>query len=89
MTLTLTLTPELEARLAHYADASGKPKEAVAAELLATLPEPIATPAATRRVAGLGKGNVLWMSDDFNDPLPDEYWDSPVFPEAMTPESVT
>lgn len=25
------------------------------------------------RVAGLYKGKV-WMSDDFNDPLPPEYW---------------
>lgn len=25
------------------------------------------------RVFGLGKGKI-WMSDDFNDPLPDEFW---------------
>ncbi|GEM_PF-614283 len=26
-----------------------------------------------RRVAGLHRG-MIWMSDDFNDPLPDEFW---------------
>jgi hypothetical protein len=26
-----------------------------------------------RRVAGLHEGQI-WMSDDFNDPLPDEFW---------------
>ena len=25
------------------------------------------------RVFGLGRGKI-WMSDDFNDPLPDEFW---------------
>lgn len=25
------------------------------------------------RVAGLHRGNV-WMSEDFNEPLPDEFW---------------
>jgi antitoxin (DNA-binding transcriptional repressor) of toxin-antitoxin stability system len=27
-----------------------------------------------RRVAGLGKGEVLYMSEDFDDELPDEFW---------------
>ncbi len=26
-----------------------------------------------KRVMGLHKGEI-WMSDDFNDPLPDEFW---------------
>lgn len=26
-----------------------------------------------KRIAGLGKG-TMWMSDDFNDELPDEFW---------------
>lgn len=30
-------------------------------------------PAIRQRVAGLDKG-TLWMSDDFNDELPDEFW---------------
>jgi prevent-host-death family protein len=39
---------------------------------LATLP---------KRPLGLFKGQI-WMSDDFDDPLPDEFWDSPVFPDG-------
>jgi len=31
-------------------------------------PEPV-----KKRVLGLNKGQV-WMSDDFNEPLPDEFW---------------
>lgn len=27
-----------------------------------------------RRVAGLGKGEVIYMSKDFDDELPDEFW---------------
>ena len=26
-----------------------------------------------QRIAGLGRGKI-WMSEDFNDPLPDEFW---------------
>ena len=26
-----------------------------------------------KRVAGLGEGTI-WMSDDFTDPLPDDFW---------------
>lgn len=26
-----------------------------------------------KRIAGLGEGTI-WMSDDFTDPLPDEFW---------------
>ncbi|MBL9179013.1 MAG: hypothetical protein JNM65_13205 [Verrucomicrobiaceae bacterium] len=29
--------------------------------------------AVKERVFGLGKGRI-WMADDFNDPLPDEFW---------------
>jgi len=34
--------------------------------------EPIKKPEIKERVFGLGKG--YWMSDDFNDELPDEFW---------------
>lgn len=26
------------------------------------------------RIADLGKDNIIWISDDFDDPLPDEFW---------------
>jgi prevent-host-death family protein len=31
------------------------------------------SPAARRRVPGLNRGEI-WISDDFDDPLPDEFW---------------
>ncbi|MDZ8051597.1 MAG: DUF2281 domain-containing protein [Aulosira sp. ZfuVER01] len=34
-------------------------------------PQPQAPP--DKRVLGLNQGEI-WMSDDFNDPLPDEFW---------------
>ncbi|MEM8558407.1 MAG: toxin-antitoxin (TA) system antitoxin [Bacteroidota bacterium] len=36
-----------------------------------TVPEP--TP-PKKRVAGLHKGAVLYMADDFDEPLPDSFW---------------
>ena len=34
---------------------------------------PIAASPTTSRVAGLHPG-AIWMSDDFDEPLPDEFW---------------
>ncbi|MBP8251840.1 MAG: type II toxin-antitoxin system prevent-host-death family antitoxin [Herpetosiphon sp.] len=31
------------------------------------------TPVITKRIAGLGRGTI-WMSDDFDEPLDDEFW---------------
>lgn len=28
----------------------------------------------TTRTPGLSRGSVMWISDDFDDPLPDEFW---------------
>lgn len=33
------------------------------------------TPRPRKRVAGLNAGGVYWMSPDFDEPLPDEFWD--------------
>lgn len=27
-----------------------------------------------KRIAGLNRGQVLWISDDFDAPLPDNFW---------------
>lgn len=35
--------------------------------------QPIRNPSAQRRVADLNKGEI-WASDDFDEPLPDEFW---------------
>lgn len=31
------------------------------------------------RVLGLGRGTI-WVSDDFDEPLPDEFWEGDIFP---------
>ena len=41
-------------------------------EPLATV-SPIEKKRNGKRIAGLGRG-TMWMSDDFNDELPDEFW---------------
>ncbi len=40
---------------------------------------------AGRRPFGLFKGQIV-MSGDFDDPLPDEFWNSPVFPDEAGEE---
>jgi antitoxin (DNA-binding transcriptional repressor) of toxin-antitoxin stability system len=37
---------------------------------LEAIPQPNSAP----RIAGLHAGEPYWMSDDFNEPLPDEFW---------------
>ena len=34
---------------------------------------PIISPGNKKRVAGLNRGKI-WTSDDFDEPLPDEFW---------------
>jgi antitoxin (DNA-binding transcriptional repressor) of toxin-antitoxin stability system len=37
---------------------------------LEAIPQPNSAP----RIAGLHAGEPYWMSEDFNDPLPEEFW---------------
>lgn len=41
---------------------------------------PHTDPDADRRSFGLLRGQIR-IADDFDDPLPDEFWSSPVFPD--------
>ena len=36
-------------------------------------PRKSSIPTGGKRIAGLGTG-TMWMSDDFDDPLPEEFW---------------
>ena len=74
MTMVLELTEAQQETLRRYAVTQGLTEEKVLAQLVETLPvlpAPEETPAP--RIAGLFAGQ-LWMSDDFNDPLPDDFW---------------
>ncbi|MEM9766621.1 MAG: DUF2281 domain-containing protein [Cyanobacteria bacterium P01_D01_bin.71] len=35
---------------------------------------PETPPAPKKRIPGLHRGAFYWMADDFDDPLPDEFW---------------
>jgi hypothetical protein len=43
--------------------------------------------AKPKRIRDLDRGAVVWMSDDFDAPLPDEFWFGENDPLMMTPES--
>lgn len=72
MTMVLELTEEQKERLQYYAAQVGKNPQSLLLEWVDTLPK---TPdAQNRRIAGLGSGNILFLSPDFDAPLPDEFW---------------
>jgi hypothetical protein len=73
MTLSLQLTPDQEKRLQHYARLHGKDTAAALADILEALPAPREIPLPPR-TSGLHRGNILYISPDFDEPLPDAFW---------------
>jgi len=75
MTVMLELPPDLEERLRAEAAQTGQEAEALlqqkVRQLLSTTPPTLET--APPRVAGLNRGQI-WVSEDFDAPLPDEFW---------------
>lgn len=75
MTVMLELPPDLEERLRAEAAETGEDAETLLQQkvrqlLSAASPTPDAAPP---RVAGLNRGQI-WVSEDFDAPLPDELW---------------
>ncbi len=77
MSITIELTPEQEARLLER---FGNPTAAqtwlesvVAATMDRRVPAPEPT-AKKLRTPGLGKGSILYIAEDFDEPLPDSFW---------------
>ncbi len=75
MTVMLELPPDLEEKLRAEAAQTGQDAQALlqqkVRQMLSTAP---ATPtAASPRVAGLNRGQI-WVSEDFDAPLPDAFW---------------
>jgi Protein of unknown function (DUF2281) len=55
------------------------------------LPKPaeaIKPPKKRKRIRDLDAGAVVWISDDFDEPLPDEFWFGENDPLMMTPEQI-
>ncbi|HCN76378.1 MAG TPA: hypothetical protein DIT13_04180 [Verrucomicrobiales bacterium] len=48
-------------------------QQVLLARLAAKVRAHVTLPANQPRIPGLHRG-LVWMSDDFNDPLPDEFW---------------
>lgn len=70
--MTLTLPDDLAAKLEAIARLQNRPPEDVLRDLLDAVesPKPQKRP---DRIPGLGQGTI-WVSDDFNEPLDDEFW---------------
>jgi len=69
---------EAQARLPELLDEGAKGEEIVitkgdGASYKVTVTA-LETPEPTKRIAGLGAGNMAFMSDDFDDELPDSFW---------------
>ncbi len=71
--MTLTLPDDLAAKLEALARHQNRSPEEVLRDLLATAPTPPTPMPKKRRIPGLGRGTI-WVSDDFDDELGDEFW---------------
>jgi Protein of unknown function (DUF2281) len=74
------LSPELRQQVFDFAEFLGQRQDRVVGDQLAQAVKP-------PRVFGLHAGQV-WMSDDFDDPLPDEFWFGGNDPLMMTDEQI-
>ena len=74
MTVNLSLNPEQEQRLREAALARGVEAEALASEILGQALDQFDTPPRGKKlILGLHEGQG-WISDDFDAPLPDSFW---------------
>ena len=76
MTVLLELTPDMEENLREKAAAKGQEAERLLQEMVQQLLSTDGGEAdpLPKRIGGLNRGQVLWISDDFDAPLPDEFW---------------
>lgn len=72
-TATLSLEELLEILKAHQEIVLMQGATPVA-RIAAIAEEVTPTPPQHERIAGLHQHDDWWMSDDFTDPLPDEFW---------------
>lgn len=74
------LSPELLRQVFDFAEFLEHRQDQVAEAQLVKAAKP-------KRIRDLDRGAIVWMSDDFDDPLPDEFWLGENDP-LMTPESI-
>ncbi|MCM1982996.1 DUF2281 domain-containing protein [Lyngbya confervoides] len=73
------LSPELQQLVFDFAEFLVQRQDQVVEVQLVKAVKP-------KRIRDLDRGAVVWMSDDFDDPLPDEFWLGENDPLMMTPE---
>ncbi len=73
MTVMLELTPDQEEQLRAKAARQGQEAEKLLQDMVRQMlsTEETASAPLPKRVAGLNRGQVLWISEDFDAPLPD------------------
>lgn len=75
MTVTLELPPDLEQSLHEQAAAQGLDTDTFLQQKVRQMLKPDASAAPPApHIPELSKGTVVWISDDFDEPLPDEFW---------------
>jgi len=77
MVVTIRLTPDQEVLLKEQAKASGGDVGSVIGAIVDSALEraqPAAPKNPAKRVFDLHAGNIVYMSEDFNDELPDSFW---------------
>ncbi len=71
--MALTLPDDLAAKLELLARHQNRSPEEVLRDLLNDVPLP-STAERKKRTPGLNKGSTIYVSDDFDDPLGDDFW---------------
>lgn len=77
MSITIELTPEREARLLELFGSSSAAQAWLEGVVAATTDRRTSAPAPLARklrTPGLGKGSILYIAEDFDEPLPDAFW---------------
>jgi predicted DNA-binding protein len=73
MTLILNLPPEREQQFRELATRRGAPPEKILEEIIEGLIQDAESP-DRKRVAGLHRGAVSYISEEFDAPLPESFW---------------
>jgi hypothetical protein len=71
--MSITLPEDLASKLKALARYHKRTPEAILRDLLDAAPVPPTEPLPERRTPGLGRGTI-WVSDDFDAPLGDDFW---------------
>ncbi|MEM6529943.1 MAG: CopG family transcriptional regulator [Chloroflexota bacterium] len=72
--MTITLPDDLAEKLNALARHQNRSPEEVIRDLLAAEPQPPVEEHKQKRILGLNRGSTIYMSEDFDDYLGDDFW---------------